>query len=618
VGDSYARSAPVLTRIAEEGDVLKIYSAYFDYPVWRGHLKAYHILLDGNIGDLVSEWASDCDGDGNFDGDAGCEIKTDGRGTVYTTSAGSRIEFSTSNLATLKPLVNPDAEDIDGNGTANEDADATAVINYTLDSGHDSSKYVGTRDPNWPLGDIYNSGPVIVTNPNLPITYWAGYSAFKTAHASRPTVIYVGANDGMLHAINEINGKERWAYIPNCVLGTLHEFKEGHRFTVDLSIKGADIDTSAGCAGTGWKTVVVSGLRKGGNHYYALDVTDPDDPQPMWEMTSDKMGKTWSIPAFGRININGTTTSVVFVGGGYSTDSSVGNRVYILKAADGSILKEFTVGGSINNIPSEILAVRYLLDEESRPVDYITRALVDPDLKGNIEVAYFGDTGGTLWKIKDLNADSGWNPTLEEFYTPENPRPIYHRPAIADVYHDCTRRFVLFGTGNENDPIDANSYDYFYEIEDREFDNSAGGPDEGSTWTGAQIADGLFRMTWMKTLPQGEKVFSNPATYLNVVYFTTYQPQGGCAMGFSYLYGLTTTLCGTEGGEAGLEYGLDDTPLDPYEEKIDLGRSIASSPTLGPPRLYIQKPGGGGEGLGPPVAIKIPTPGGKLLYWRES
>jgi hypothetical protein len=620
VADSYTRSAPVVTRVFEKSDVdnLKIYYAYFDYPVWRGHLKAYSLNRDGSIGDPVAAWESGCDSVSGNDADAGCEIATHGRGTVYTVVNDTRTVFSSGNVSDLKSLVNPEGEDVDGNNTPDEDEDAEAVIEYTLAPGHDNNKYLGTRDPDWPLGDIYNSVPVVVRQPKHNMNF-TGYPEFEAGEpqASRATMIYVGANDGMLHAINESNGREEWAWIPNGVLCTVHEFKEGHRFTVDLPIKAADVDTSKGCDGSGWKTMVMSGLRKGGNHYFAIDVTDPDNPAPMWEITEDNMGKTWSVPSFGRININRTPTSVIFVGGGCSADENKGNRVYILDAGTGAILKEITVGSATNNVPSEIRAMTYLVNRSGNPVDYITREEVDSDLKGFIEVAYFGGTDGTLYKLTGLNAKRRWDPQVEVLYKPVNPRPVYHRPAIADVYENCTRRFILFGTGDENAPT-ITEQNYFYEIEDRAFDDSEDGPDEGSSWTDEQIADGLFRMTWMKTLDLGEKVFSDPTAYRNVVYFTTYQPQGGCSMGLSYLYGLTTTQCGCEvGGKGGLEYDLEGKALDPHLEKIDLGMGIATTPVIAPPCMYIQIPKGGGGGMGPPTAIPVPMGSGSLLYWLE-
>ncbi len=608
ISASYTRSAPVITSVTDPGDELRIYSAYFDYPTWRGHLKAFKLEIDEQQKPhFTPVWLGDCTGDGTPDGDAGCEMKIHGRGTVYTTVdsgiSPSRIEFSTANVGVLKPYINPDGLDIDGNGTANETADAEAIINYVLDPGYDNSKYLGTRDPDWPLGDIYHSVPVVVTAPRFSVTL-SGYSQYKTLYAGRETVIYVGANDGMVHAFKASDGQELWAYIPKCVLSKLHEFSDGHRFTVDLPMKAADIYSEGG-SGTpwpavtpgqeqmGWHTVLVSGLRQGGYSYFAIDVTDPNDPKPMWELTDNNMGKTWSTPNFGRININGTNKYVLFIGGGISADENKGNRVYIVDVATGTILKEIVVGSSTNNVPSELLVVRSHSSQ-------------------NIEAVYFGDTNGTLWKLTNLNADSGWNPTLEELFTPDptinftdggqpvSPRPIFHRPAVYDL-DSCGKRLILFGTGDEQNPTEDDTFDYFFEIEDR------------SLQSGETPAN---RMKWVEDFPQGEKLLSDPVAYLGIVYFTTYQPQGGCDMGKSYFYGLTISKCVKLGGDAGLQYDENDNKLNQPIKKIYLGKSIATSVTIGPPRAYLQKPGGGQEGLGPPVSLRVPTRA-KLIYWKE-
>lgn len=636
--NSYTRSAPVVSRILEDGDQLKIYNTYFDYPIWAGHMNAYLIEDNGEVGEKDPNWTSDCDGDTDIDGDAGCELTEQVGRTVYTVVNGSRAGFETLTPA-LKTLLNSTNDDIDGNGTGGEDADATEIINYTLDPGYNSGAYAGSRNPDWKLGDIYHSVPVVVTNPKFNVDY-AGYGAYKTAQAGRDTMIYVGANDGMLHAFYESNGQERWAWVPNAVLGTLKDITKGHRYSVDLTVKAADIDLSSD--GSNWKTIVVSGLRKGGYHYFAIDVTDPDNPLHKWEITDNNMGQTWSTPRFGRLNINGTATSVLFVGGGYSTTENKGNRVYIIRVSDGTVLKEITVGTSTNNVPSEIQPIRYGENQYHQPLDYQTRALVDSKLKGNIEVAYFGDTGGTLWKLNALNADADWNPQLVTLYAPASPRPIFHAPAVATRIKGCTRRFVLFGTGSElaGEVIDGATQDYFYEIEDRDWldgtmdgiDNDGDGCTDESdeaeligdgahnpSWTTSERNNGRFRENWKYTFPLGEKVLSDPKVYRDVVYFTSYQSAGGCAMGLSYLYGLTISRCGDEGGRAGLEIEQEEPNPPLLVSKIALGKSIASSVTIAPPFLYFQKPEGDPDspGIDKPSTLPLPKNLGKLKYWQE-
>src|SRR5207249_4830321 len=115
--------------------------------------------------------------------------------------------------------------------------------------------------------------------------------------------LLAGSNDGMLHAFRESDGAELWAFIPPDLLDNLHTMvsKAGdHLFYVDASPIAVDIKV-----GSTWKTIVVFGLRRGGNYYYALDITDTTNPQWMWSFTDSKMGETWSEPAIGKVNIGG-------------------------------------------------------------------------------------------------------------------------------------------------------------------------------------------------------------------------------------------------------------------------------------------------------------------------
>src|SRR5207249_8279372 len=105
-------------------------------------------------------------------------------------------------------------------------------------------------------------------------------------------VLIAGANDGMLHAFRETDGRELWAFIPPDLLASVKNLTStsgDHLFYVDGSPIAADIKVSGS-----WKTIVLFGVRRGGNHYYALDITDTTNPTYLWRFTDSKLGETWS------------------------------------------------------------------------------------------------------------------------------------------------------------------------------------------------------------------------------------------------------------------------------------------------------------------------------------
>ncbi len=577
-----------------------LYFAAFDYPTWRGHLWALELYTEdvydvdgttilhekGDVKGSMPYWASGCIGtydppSTNGDPDAGCILAEDNmtpgdppdgpavRRVLYTTVGGNRIEFTPANVDLVpgfQALLNPDGLDIDGNSVADEALDAKAVTNYVHHPGFDSAAYVGTRDENWPLADIYNSSPVVVTAPpdggcvGGVWTNMDGYCTFRDTQSTRKDVIYIGTNGGTIEAFAAgkpeyvdgsgstipavAGGYELWGYMPNFVLGKLHEFSDGHRFTMDLGVSVADMDTSEGLVGSGWKTILIAGQRQGGSGYVALDVTDPDDPQPMWEFSDANLGQTWSRPSFGRLEINGTKVSVVFFGGGYSPDADKGNRLYVVRASDGTLIKEFVVGSAANNVPSQLSTMRYLTNGVGNVVDYRTHleklpdgTVVDySDWRDFIEAAYFGDTSGTVWRLRNLNnsdapADAAdpfgppWSTSvsLEKLYVPDSDeqQPIYYKPYVYDVQEGtidtynmvgCVKRYVLVGTGDEQEPSVAYDVsgapilDYFFELEDREYQDSSiwtNGEDDDHhlpAWTTLDQSEGKFRLNWRASL----------------------------------------------------------------------------------------------------------------------
>ncbi|HLV61332.1 MAG TPA: VWA domain-containing protein [Fredinandcohnia sp.] len=217
----------------------------------------------------------------------------------------------------------------------------------------------------WKLGDMYHSAVAIVTTP--PYTYRGyGYPVFKGNYRDRPAMVYVGANDGQIHAFFASDdhfpekegeprwraGEEAWSYVPFNMFAkvTAAALKgETRVWSQDLSCRvddvvayptatgegtiDCDLDPEHEDRGTcGWRTVLICGQGWGGSWYVAIDITDPFEPRPMWEAThfgngSYGLGRTWAVPSVGPINLEvekdgkkiGVPTWVAIYGSGYNT-----------------------------------------------------------------------------------------------------------------------------------------------------------------------------------------------------------------------------------------------------------------------------------------------------------
>jgi len=535
---TYGRSNPVITR-----ERSRLYRGYFEMTAeedWKGYLTAWDL---NQTGDLVYP----------FVWDAGVVMSTGGRGTIYTwTDDGlnpSRKEFRSSD-PTLYPKVNPLGEDINGDGLVN-DSDAQTIINFTLDPNYGGGIYKGKRSVApvvWKMGDIYHSTPVVIGSPASSILD-SNYLTFYNTYKNRQKMIYVGANDGMLHAFRDNDGSEAFAILPKNLLGKLKKLKATHEAYVDSSPKASDVFINGE-----WKTILITGEMKGGPYYFAVDVTNPDSsdyPKILWEWTDTNMGESWAKPDIGKVNIGGTTKFVAFITGGYSTEENKGNSFYILDIETGTILKSFTVGSSSNKVPPG-------------PVAF------DADRNGFIDYVYFGDTSGTLWKV-DVRSDSTTDWTLISLFTPSDPtqrKPIFYSPTIAK--NDEGKILIFFGTGDEL-TLMTSATSYFWEI----WDDSGTGRVIGSNWPKQLI---------------GQKILASPVVANFVAYFTSwlYSATGEfCGSGEGRLYGYKISTTGAPGGMAGLITLDASGNPDPVKEYISLGAGIPTAPIVTNETIYV-------------------------------
>ena len=262
------------------------------------------------------------------------------------------------------------------------------------------------------LGDALESQPTFISKPLFNYPY-AGYSTFKSNYASREGTVFMGTNDGMIHAFNATDGTERWAYIPSMVIADLWQladttYSTSHSNFVNGSPVTTDICT-ANCtdiATAVWKTILVAGLNAGGRGYYALDITTPNAPALLWEftpatctttapinhacqgkVTDDDLGYSYGPPVVTR---KADGTWVVLVTSGYN-NTNPGNGhgyLYVLNAATGAIISKIDTGVGDTTTPSGLAKVSTYNDEPAGSLAGYT---------------YGGDLKGNLWRF-DINS----------------------------------------------------------------------------------------------------------------------------------------------------------------------------------------------------------------------
>lgn len=306
------------------------------------------------------------------------------------------------------------------------------------------------------LGDIVSAAPVFVRKPPFAYTD-AGYTAFLTSVSSRLPTVYVGSNDGMLHAFDGsptgpaasgTGGTERWAYIPSMVMPNLYKLADSnysinHRFYVDGPLAVGDA-----YSGSAWATILVGGLGGGGMGYYALDVTDPTSPKVLWEFgtAADHVGDLSYDADIGYSYGNPVLTKrasdnrwvVLFTSGYNNSGGDKRGHLYVVDAFTGEKLSKYTTTTSANEDLSGI----------SRISNY-----VEDGLRNNVtQYVYAGDLSGALWKFDISVAPGLGNPfKMAQTAGSAGDQPITVQPELAKINGSTV---VYFGTGRYLGPDD--------------------------------------------------------------------------------------------------------------------------------------------------------------------
>ena len=303
------------------------------------------------------------------------------------------------------------------------------------------------------LGDIVNSDPRFVDVPNFrypDALESASYNDFVSTHSGRQGVVYVGANDGMVHGFNDDTGAEVLAFMPNAVYENLPELADvdyEHRYFVDGGPNAIDVFYN-----NAWHTVLAGGLAGGGQAVYALDVTDPStfdesnaDSIVLWEFDdSDDADMGYSYGKVQMAKMNDGTWAAVF-GNGYNnteadgTASTTGHAVlYIVDIETGDILKKIDTEAGASGTPNGLA----------------TPLLIDADGDFTADYIYAGDMLGNLWKFDVSSSSTGdWDVAWDDsgspapLFTTLSDQPITTQPQ-GTFHPDNLQGFMIyFGTG---------------------------------------------------------------------------------------------------------------------------------------------------------------------------
>lgn len=390
-------------------------------------------------------------------------------------------------------------------------------------------------------------------------------------------VVYSATNDGYLHAIDGETGVELWAFVPKELLvnfGKLFSNPTGQykQYGIDGDIKPIIFDKN----GNGEIDApddfvyIVFGMRRGGDSYYALDVSNPNIPRLLWNVTYPEFGQSWSAPVITRVDTTepglNSNRAVVIIGAGYDTahdsqseptiNDSEGVGIFMLDLMTGATIWR---AGNDNLADLQLAAMTRSFPTQIKAIDVNGDGLADR--------MYAADVGGQLWRFDIFSgmpaaslvtggviARFGFEGTT----TPatEGPRRIYNSPDVA-VFTDTlqNRRFisVSIGTGYRAHPLNTGAVDRFYSLRDPDVFNQLSQADfdayniatdadmvEVSGQVGTVI--GPADRGWKFTMPANQMVLSNSTTFNDSLFFVGFSPAATAAadcdptLGKNFLY----------------------------------------------------------------------------------
>ncbi|MCP4629394.1 MAG: hypothetical protein GY850_38700 [bacterium] len=470
-----ASGASVSVNGEELGTHSVLYQARYIADDWRGEVLAFPIdpisgaVLNGP--DDVLWNASD-----KLEREA---VTWDNRRIVTYNGVDAGIKFRYASLTTGQQDALKEA---DWGIGLTQDEQAQLILQY-IRGRSDNIDSLNFRYRSRLLGDIVHSAPVLVgksvsaTSDGIDNDDDGFVDEYDINGEHEGGTIFVGANDGMLHAFNAQNGWERFAYVPNLVFENLKNLKDvnyNHRFFIDLTPYAKEVEISD----SERKTYLVGGLGKGGKGYYALLIRQREDSDGdgVWtdimnvdnfnDSTSEDTVKTmvqWEYPRADTANDGMDNDGDGTPDEAGEIDPDIGysfSQGYVIKTNSAAHPWVVIFGNGYGSADNR--AVLYVLDLDGvivRKIDTAvsgnnglsTPTLIDVNNDRQVDYAYAGDLQGNMWKFDLTSADSAhWEVAFSDGVNPKplftTVQPITSKP---DVMRHCEERgyTVVFGTG---------------------------------------------------------------------------------------------------------------------------------------------------------------------------
>ena len=489
-------------------------------------------------------------------------------GTVLSSTAGASTSFDPANSLITAAALTPSGV------TTLADTERTALINWVRgqDNATDENLDGSFTDARASIhGDVLHSRPVVINYNRVP--------------GDNDVVIFYGANDGMFRAVKggtgATDGYEKWAFIPSEFYNRFKRLRDNSPAITASNPKSYFADGSVSVyrydangdgklvAADGDKVYLFIGMRRGGNFFYALDVSDPDAPKVLWNRGSasvgyGELGQTWSEPKVAQIHAS--ANPVLIFGAGYDavvedqdpipagTYPTKGRGILVVDATNGNVLWQAgpnPTGAAVNKtVPQMIYSI---------PSDV---AALDRNGDGYIDRLYVGDTGGNVWRA-DIGDPSAANWTVNKLasvgYDADNnkvsrrkflypPDVVYGKDANgaydAVLIGSGDREHPFNGAGDATHPLSDAVTNRYYMFKDRDVGISYGPTYTRTAITEADLYDTTVNLIqtgtasqqtaannalaaaqgWYITLGTGEKAVGSSITLAGITFFNTNQP----------------------------------------------------------------------------------------------